>query len=48
MLLNAKTKGGDAVEQPEGFDHKLFVFKEGVTIAGDVQGDCLARSLLWV
>lgn len=48
MLLNAKTKGGDPVKQPEGFDHKLLVFKEEVTVTGDIQGDRPARLLLWV
>lgn len=48
MLLDAKTKGGDAVKQPEGLDHKLPVFKEVVTVTGDIQGDRPARLLLWV
>lgn len=48
MLLNAKTKGGDAVKQPEGLDHKLLVFKKVVTVTGDIQGDRPARLLLWV
>lgn len=48
MLLNAKTKGRDAVEQPEGFNHKLLVFKEMVAVTGDIQRDCPALSLLWV
>lgn len=48
MLLDTKTEGGDAVKQPEGLDDKLLVFKEVVTVAGDIQGDCPARPLLWV
>lgn len=48
MLLNAKTKRGDAVKQPEGFDHKLLVFKEQITVAGDVQGDRPAQLFLWM
>lgn len=48
MLLNAKTKGWDAVKQPEGLDHKLLVLKEGVAVTGDIQGDRPARLLLWV
>lgn len=48
MFLNAKTKGGDAVEQPEGLDHKLLVFKEEVTVTGGIQGDGPSWSLLWV
>lgn len=48
MLLNAKTKGGDTVKQPEGLDYKPLVFKEHVTVAGRIQGDGPARLLLWV
>lgn len=44
--MNAKTKGRDAVKQPEGLYHKLLVFKEEVTFTGDVQGNCPARLLL--
>lgn len=45
-LLNAKTKGRDAVKQPEGFDRKLLVFKEKISVTGDIQGDCSAWLLL--
>lgn len=48
MLLNAKTKRGDAVKQPEGLNDKPLVFKEEVTLTGHVQGNCPAGLLLRV
>lgn len=48
MLLNAKSKGGDTVKQPEGLDYKTLVFKEDVTAAGRIQGDRPSWLLLWV
>lgn len=48
MLLDAKTKGGDPVKQPEGLDNKSVVFEEEVRITGDIQGHCPAWLLLRV
>ncbi|MEQ2280515.1 hypothetical protein AMECASPLE_020702 [Ameca splendens] len=48
VLLDAETKGRDAVKQPEGLDHKLIVLEKEVSVARDVQGDRPARLLLWM
>lgn len=48
VLLDAKTKGRDAMKQPEGLHHKPLVIKQEVTLTGDIQGNGPAWLLLWV